>query len=248
MDNNNSGKPRKRVTKQVLRRRQLTALAVIALIVLIFIILIASACTDHSTKPRDNSKNSTTTSATTTTTTEVMTEPPTTTSTTAPIPTINAELSAQVQLSTRELFLNTGESEMPLIYGYPDGCSEENEIWASSDTNIATVNEMGNVTAINAGECYIILKFNNNPAIEVSIKVTVTGETTPAENQPVVNPEEDINNNPDVPDGQSSYQDTQGYQDTQNYMQNQSQPDEQSFQPQSDISADEGVTDEVQNE
>ncbi len=248
MDNNNSGRPRKKVTKQVLRRRQLTALAFIALVVLIFIIFIAKACTDKSTKPEKESKVSTTSATTTTTTTEPVTEPPTTTTTAPPTPTVDPELSAQVQLSTRELSLNVGESEMPIIYGYPEGCSEANEIWTSSDTNIATVDNMGNVTAMNAGECYIILKFDNNPAIEVQIKITVAGSDTPETPEPSTDaqlgviPNNDADNNPNAQDSQS-YQDTQGYQDTQNYQENQS--DEQS---QSENSTDGVSEDGIQNQ
>lgn len=233
MDNNNSGKPRKKVTKEVLRRRQLTALSVIALIVLIFIILIANACTDKSPTSK-NEKTSTTTTTTTTTTTEIVTEPPTTMTTTTPVPTADPEISAQVQISTNEVYLNVGESQMPIISAYPEGSSETNEVWTSSDTNIATVDSLGNITAINAGECYIILTLDNNSAVEVQIKVTVTGT---AIQQDIIQDNE-LNNNLQNSQG---YIDTQGYQDTQNYQENQYQYDYQQSESnelnQSDLSA-----------
>lgn len=234
-NNQNSEKPRKRVTKKILRRRQLCALAVIALIVLILMILIANACTDKTKKP----KKETTTTSTSTTQTTTETEPPTemtTTTTTIPVPTVDPTLSAQVQLSTRELALNVGESDMPIIYGYPQGCSEENELWSSTDPNIATVDEYGNVTAVNAGECYILLKFNNNSAIEVQIKVTVKGN---APQIPDTNQQNIQQNIPDtqngldtqnIPDSQANYQDSQEYRDTQNYFQNNQQPSSQAAQ------------------
>ncbi|MDE5556613.1 MAG: Ig-like domain-containing protein [Ruminococcus sp.] len=243
MDNkNNAQKPRKKVTKEVLRRRQLTALAVIAIIVLIFVILIANACTDKSGTGRKKETTSSTTTTTTTTTTEIFTEPPTTVTTAPPAPIIDPNLSAMVQLSTREITLAVGESDMPYIYGYPEGSSEANEVWTSSDPNIATVNDMGNVTAVNAGECNIILTFDNNPAIEVQIKITVTGSAenpenpeTPVDTQPDVNvpdgqenqdyqenqENQDYQNAPENPatpnDPSSLYQNTQGFQDTQNF-------------------------------
>lgn len=241
MDNkNNSQKPRKKkVTKEILRRRQLTALAVIAIVVLIFIILIANACTDKSGKEnKKTTTTSTTTTTTTTTTTEIVTEPPTTT-TTAPI--VDPNLSAMVSIDPRELTLAVGETDMPYIFGYPDGSTEANEVWTSSDPNIATVDNMGRVTAVNAGECNIILNFDNNPAIEVQIKVTVTGaaETpeipeNPADVQSDVNAEENQDyqnipenqeyqeyqpeNNDNPENAGSLLQDTQGFQDTQNIV------------------------------
>ena len=212
-NNNNSQKPRKKVTKEVLRRRQLTALAVIALIVLIFIILIANACTDKSgqSSKKDSTTTSTTTT-TTTTTTEIATEPPTTTTTEPPAPAIDPNLSALVQLSTREITIEVGESDMPYIYSYPDGSSEDNEIWTSSDSNIATVDDLGNITGVNPGECNIILQFDNNPAIEVQIKVTVTGMASVPEtpSEPVV-PE-----TPSEAQPEANIPDTQENQDFQN--------------------------------
>lgn len=246
MDNNNSGRPRKKVTKKILRRRQLTALAVIALVLLIFIILIANACTDKSQKPKDE-KTSTTTTTTTTTTTEPVTEPPTTMTTTTPVPAVDPTLSAQVQLSTREISLNVGENDMPVIYGYPEGSAEANEIWESSDPNIATVSNIGDITAVNPGECYVILKFDNNPAIEVQIKVTVSGDAapeTPSDNQQDINADMNIPDNQDTSENIQSYQgyqDTQGYRDTQNYQENPIQPDTSA----DDITG--GIVDDTQN-
>lgn len=238
MDNNNNNKPRKKVTKEILRRRQLCALAVIALIVLILIILIANACTDKSKEPTDNAVTTTST----TTTTEIVTEPitePVTEPITEPVttlPQIDLELSAQVQLDKREMTLAVGETDMSYINGYPEGCGEENEIWTTSDPNIATVNEWGSVEAINAGECYIILKFNNRPEIEVQIKVTVTGgEETAEPTEPEAIPENPVASIPDIQQNQNGgnesagSQELQGLQDVQNYQNNQGATSPQGF-------------------
>lgn len=167
MDNNYEQmppRPRKRVTRQMLRRRQMGGVAVIGLVLLIIFVLIAKACSSDGTQK-------TKTPAVTTTAPPVTTmSPPVTT---VPVTTINP-LYEQVKLSTRSLFLyNIGESDVAIINGYPEGCSEENEVWKSADESIAKVNEWGYVTAVAPGETYIILSFDNLPGYELEIKVTV---------------------------------------------------------------------------
>ncbi len=168
-DQNGSQRPRKRVTRQVLRRRQFTALAIIALIVLLFVILIAHGCSKDDTK----SSKKTTPAVTTTApvvdpvVTEAPTEVPTEAVTTA------NPAAAQVQLSKREVFVDIGERDVAIIQSYPDGSSEANEIWESKDPAIASVDNLGYITGVSAGETYVILKFSNNPGIEIEIKVHV---------------------------------------------------------------------------
>lgn len=157
-------RPRKRVTRQMLRRRQMGGVAVIGLVLLIIIVLIAKACSSDGTQK-------TKTPAVTTTAPPVTTMPPPVT--TVPVTTINP-LYEQVKLSTRSLFLyNIGDTDVAIINGYPEGCSEENEVWKSADESIAKVNEWGYVTAVAPGETYIILSFDNLPGYELEIKVTV---------------------------------------------------------------------------
>lgn len=170
-NNNAPQRPRKRVTKQVLRRRQFTALAVIGLIVLLFVILIAKGCS----KSDPGSKSKSETAAVTTTVpeqtapaaTEAATEAPTETVTTA------NPAAAQVQLSKREIFVDIGQTDVSIIQSYPAGSSEANEIWESKDPTIASVDNLGHITGVSAGETYVILKFSNNPGIEIEIKVYV---------------------------------------------------------------------------
>lgn len=170
MDNNYDNyeqmpqRPRKRVTRQMLRRRQMGGVAVIGLVLLIIIVLIAKACSSDGTQK-------TKTPAVTTTAPPVTTLPPPVT--TVPVTTINP-LYEQVKLSTRSLFLyNIGDTDVAIINGYPEGCSEENEVWKSADESIAKVNDWGYVTAVAPGETYIILSFDNLPGYELEIKVTV---------------------------------------------------------------------------
>ncbi len=176
MDNNNAQRPRKRVSRKVLRRRQLSALAVIAFLVLLFFILIAKGCSKSDDKPKNNDKTQQTPVNTTVTTTDEgdfpITMPPKET-TAAPVVTTEKADSADVKLSKQTVYIDVGESDMPVINGYPDGSDEPNEVWTSSDEKIATVDSMGRITGVSPGECYVYLSFDNNPGIEVPIKVTV---------------------------------------------------------------------------
>lgn len=170
MDNNNSEQktaPKKKVSKKVLRQRRLSALAIVALIVLIFFIIIAKSCSNEPTGDDESSttNNSITTSATTTTIS-------TTTTVTTTVTTTNP-LSAKVQLSTRELFINVGERNVSIIQVYPDNSTEANEVWKSMDESIATVDQYGYVTGVSKGETFIVLSFDNNPGVEIEIKVSV---------------------------------------------------------------------------
>lgn len=173
MDNNygQPQRPRKRVTKQMLRRRQFCGVAVIGFVLLVFIVLIAKACSGGGTEKID--PPAVTTTAPATTTVPVIT-------TTTPVTTVNPK-AAQVKLSTRALFLDIGETDVSIINAYPEGSSEANEVWTSQDDSIAIVNELGYVTGVAPGETYIILSFDNNPDIEIEIKVTVADGGVSAE-------------------------------------------------------------------
>lgn len=166
MDNNTERRPaRKRVTRKMLRQRQFGALAVISFLVLLFIILIFKGCSGGG----EGGKNSDETATTTTTDYVTTTVPETTVTTTTVHP-----LASQVVLSKREMFLqNIGDSDISYISAYPDGSAEINEVWTSLDESIAKVDEWGHVTAVGPGETFIILSFDNNPGIEVEIKVHV---------------------------------------------------------------------------
>lgn len=166
MDNNTENRPRrKRVTKKILRQRQLGALALISLLILIFIVLIFKGCSNSGEGGRGSKQDATTTSTAAVTTAAPVTTVPTTT--------VNP-LAAQVVLSKREMFIqNVGDQDISYISGYPEGSSESNEVWKSLDESIATVDGYGHVTAVAPGETYIILSFDNNPGVEIEIKVHV---------------------------------------------------------------------------
>ncbi len=165
---NNEQRPRKRVTKKQLRQRQFGALAVIAFIVLMIFILIANGCSNTGGKDKDGKNKP----AVTTTAVPVTTAAPAVT--TAPVTTENP-LAASVVLSKREMYLDVGEQDVSIISAYPPDTGEVNEVWTSMDPTIATVDDLGHVTAVGMGETYIILSFDNNPSIEIAIRVSVAG-------------------------------------------------------------------------
>lgn len=179
MDNNKERKSekkpapkRKKVSKKVIRQRQLCALAIIALIVLIIIILIAKGCSNIGTGEGESSEPPVTTTASVET--EPATIPPETTTTVA---TTMNPLAANVQLDKRELFVTVGDESSSIyarILSYPDeSTGEVNEVWKSMDESIATVNSWGAVTGVSEGETFIILSFDNHPEVEIEIKVHV---------------------------------------------------------------------------
>lgn len=166
MENNNETRPRKKVTREMLRNRQLGGIVVVCLIILILFIIIANSCSNggESKKGSDKAKGTTTTSSMSTTTTAP--------DTTAPVTTTHP-LAAQVQIDMTEVYINEGEMKMPYISGYPEGASEANEVWTSLDPTIATVDNYGHITGVSRGETFVILSFDNLPGVEVQIRVSV---------------------------------------------------------------------------
>ena len=166
---------RRRVTRKVLRQRQLGALAVIAFVVLMFVVLLAKC-----TKSDGEGKSSKAETTTTTVTTEAVVTAPPETTTEATTVAVNPKAS-NVKLSKRELFLDVGETDVPIIQAYPDaGTTESDEVWKSLDPAIAVVNASGYITGVSKGQTFIILSFKNYPDIEIEIKVNVGGADTPA--------------------------------------------------------------------
>ena len=177
MDNNNYGshRPRKRVSRKTLRRRQLTALFIIALIVLLFVILVANACSKNSKSGDGSKKAAATTTVTKITTTTDPAITTTTTTTTTPADPVNK---SDLKLDKQSVYISVGETDTPMVQAYPDGTTEADERWSSGDKSIATVDEYGHITGMKPGVCYITLRSAADPDQEVMIKVTVRGDDT----------------------------------------------------------------------
>ena len=177
MDNRDfdSQRPRKKASRETIRKRQLIALCVIALLVLILILLVAKACSASETSGKKKNETTTTTTTITTTTTDPALTTTVVTTTEAPSDPVN---NSDFKLDKYSINLKVGETDMPRVEEYPEGSGEWNEMWSSSDENIASVDEWGNIKAVSAGTCFIILRDGGDPSQEVQIRVVV-GEGDP---------------------------------------------------------------------
>lgn len=181
----NRQRPRKRVSKKTLRRRQLGALCVIAFLVLLLIILMAKACSkDSSDKGGDTKPTDVTTTTTATTTAQFATEATTTTTTTTKTAGAN---DSGFKLDKYSVFLEVGGQGICYVQQYPEGSSEPDEVWTSSDPKIATVDMYGHITGVSGGECYVTLSSKKDSSKEVTIKVTVAGPVNTANNNNTAN-------------------------------------------------------------
>lgn len=175
-DEDDYQRPRKKVSKDTLRKRQLGGLCVIAFIVLLMVILIANACSKGSVKKGGDTKPTDTSSSTTSTLPNASDSTVSTTTTSATLPDPTNSPDSGFKLSRTTAYYTVGQSEYAAIISeYPSGSGEADEVWTSSDTNIATVNNLGMVTAIAPGECYITVSTAKDPSKEAMIKIVVTG-------------------------------------------------------------------------
>lgn len=109
---------------------------------------------------------------TSTTTTEATTTSSTTTVSLAPGSVTGIELTFYA------VSLKVGENKMPIVTMSPADATDKTEKWESSDENVATVNWLGDITAVGPGVCTVRVTSVNNPAVYAEVTVTVLGETT----------------------------------------------------------------------
>lgn len=99
---------------------------------------------------------------------------PTTTAPTA-APTTAAPVRVEgITLSTYAVSLTVGQSKMPIVTMTPENAADKGEIWTSSDTGVAAVSSLGNITGIAAGSCTVTVTSRDNPAVSAVVEVTVT--------------------------------------------------------------------------
>ena len=172
MDNNTPHRPRKRISKETARKRQLTALCVIAFIVLLIVVLIAKGCSKDSKKSsgssNSNSNTVTTTVPITTTVPTITTEAPTAELTTS------SSQTGEFKMKKYTYALAVGETDTAWIDEYPDGTTEDDERWSSDNDKIATVDQYGHITGVAPGDCYITVRSAKDPTKEAQVKVMVT--------------------------------------------------------------------------
>lgn len=80
----------------------------------------------------------------------------------------------KIDLTYYEVTLEEGKSSMPIVTMYPETAPDKSEIWTSSDEKVATVNGMGNITAVSEGICTVKVQSAVCPEAYAEVKVTVT--------------------------------------------------------------------------
>ena len=79
-----------------------------------------------------------------------------------------------IELSHRMIYFDIpGETSTVTANIAPDSVADKRIIWTSSDENIATVDENGNITSVGKGKCTIIAKAASNDAVTAEITVEV---------------------------------------------------------------------------
>lgn len=84
----------------------------------------------------------------------------------------------QINLTFYTANMEIGETTMPIVSMYPDDADDKSEIWSSSDTSVATVDDVGNITAVGVGDCIITVKSASNPNVEANVSVRVNTSAT----------------------------------------------------------------------
>lgn len=79
-----------------------------------------------------------------------------------------------ISLTFYSVTLQTGQSKMPIVTMSPENASDKSEIWTSSDSAVATVDDMGRITAVSEGSCTVRVTSAQNPEVYAEVEVTVT--------------------------------------------------------------------------
>ena len=87
-----------------------------------------------------------------------------------------------ISLTFYEVTMKVGDpTKMPIVTMLPATAKDKSELWTSSNQAVATVDGMGRIKAVGAGDCIIRVTSVNNPAVHADVMVTVTdgsGNTT----------------------------------------------------------------------
>ena len=85
--------------------------------------------------------------------------------------TVNVE---SVSLTFYEVFLQVGQTKMPIVTMSPENASDKSEIWTTTDDTVASVDGLGNIKALSEGKCVVTVTSVQNPDVSASVAVTVT--------------------------------------------------------------------------
>ena len=147
-----------------------------AVCIALSVLLGLSSCGKNTTVPKDqNSQEMTVDPDTQENTEPASTEAPVTTAettTTSPATTTLAHDEDDVDtisLSFYEAKLSIGESAMPFVTMLPETAPDKSEKWTSSDSNVAKVDDMGNITAVGEGSCTITVTSVSTPDVKEAL-------------------------------------------------------------------------------
>lgn len=102
----------------------------------------------------------------------------TTTTTAAPLPEGSV---TGLTLSFYDAVMKLGDNTlMPLVTMTPEDAPDKSELWETSDSAVATVDDIGRITPVGAGSCIIRVTSVNNPAVSAEVRVTVADPNAPA--------------------------------------------------------------------
>ena len=87
-----------------------------------------------------------------------------------------------VWLNKSSISLKVGEKEQLIAKVIPDNVANRTIVWSSSDNEIATVDDKGNVTAVKVGETWIFATSEDNPEAKDSCQIVVPDIPAPAPN------------------------------------------------------------------
>ena len=85
--------------------------------------------------------------------------------------TVNVE---SISLTFYEVFLQVGQTKMPIVTMSPENASDKSEIWTTTDDTVASVDGLGNIKALSEGKCVVTVTSVQNPDVSASVAVTVT--------------------------------------------------------------------------
>lgn len=81
---------------------------------------------------------------------------------------------SSISLSYYDAEMEIGDEYMPIVTMYPEDAPDKSEIWTSSDTSVAKVDELGNITALSEGYTTVKVASAANPKVFASVHVHVT--------------------------------------------------------------------------
>ena len=98
--------------------------------------------------------------------------------------TVKPILITSINLDNSDLLLTVGDKEKLTAIVLPDNATDKTIEWSSGDTEVAMVDDKGNVTAIAEGTTNIIAKATDGSGVEVQCSITVTKKQEPTTEEP----------------------------------------------------------------